>query len=383
MADLVATAEPFTLNSGSPNVATLAVGGTLLAQAIVTAIHQTDWQGRLALSNQPRTNLATNSATPPVSLNITASVSGVAPSGYSAYAIVPTIANGQHASGSGVNMDGTSPWSMTVYVAPDGYTQVALEQINAGFALATLNMTTGVITVNGPLAGVTFSAVKLPSGYFAFNITSQVQNGSVPQFFLLVCNNTGATTFAGDGASGILYGGRQVGKAAQLGAYISTGASPVTVLDYTQSAAQITLGQNPATGATLDWDGSGILPGQNWSWPLALPQTPFGNDSPTYKPADNILRTQMQGATKTRPLFTAVPEMITVTLLLSPAQRATLDTFLKSTLKYTLPFDWLDFRTGLTATYAYGGTAMPTEQYLGADAAGTWWRVQFDLELQP
>lgn len=122
----------------------------------------------------------------------------------------------------------------------------------------------------------------------------------------------------------------------------------------------------------------------NPTWPATLPKTPFGNDAPTYRPMDNILRSQMQaGIAKTRPLFTAVGAMITITLKLSPSQRAALHTFLVDTVKYTQPFDWKDFRTGQAATYRYGGTALPTEKYLGEDSNGTWWQVQFDLELLP
>lgn len=119
-------------------------------------------------------------------------------------------------------------------------------------------------------------------------------------------------------------------------------------------------------------------------WPAVLPQDPFGSDDPTYTPADNILRTQMQAAVaKARPLFTAVPEAITVKLQLNPAQRAALRTFLQVTLGYVMPFTWVDFRTGLPATYRYAGKALPPEQYMGTDASGTWWLVQFDLELLP
>lgn len=119
-------------------------------------------------------------------------------------------------------------------------------------------------------------------------------------------------------------------------------------------------------------------------WPASLPQTPFGNDAPTYKPVDNILRSQMQGGVaKARPLFTATSAMITITLMLTQAQRATLVDFIKTTLGYTQPFDWVDFRTGQPGTYRYGGTALPSEQYIGQDSTGIWWKLQFDLELLP
>lgn len=123
----------------------------------------------------------------------------------------------------------------------------------------------------------------------------------------------------------------------------------------------------------------------NPSWPSTLPQEPFGNDDPTYTPKDNVLATQMQGGVvKRRPLFTAVPETLNVRLQLNPTQRQALRDFIKNTLGYVKPFTWVDFRTGQPATYVYASLGLPTEQFLGADSSGgTWWIVQFELELQP
>lgn len=119
-------------------------------------------------------------------------------------------------------------------------------------------------------------------------------------------------------------------------------------------------------------------------WPSTLPQNPFQTVDPTYTPGDNVLRTSMQGGpAKARPLFTAVVETLPVTLHLDPTQRATLRTFIATTLGYTGEFAWKDFRTGAAATYRYASKGLPSEKFLGEDSTGTWWEVRFDLELMP
>lgn len=125
-------------------------------------------------------------------------------------------------------------------------------------------------------------------------------------------------------------------------------------------------------------------------WPAILPQNPFGNDDPVYTPMDNIIVTNMDGGpAKRRPMFTAVPETLKVKLYLRPAQRAALRTFIKVTLGYVSPFMWKDFRnqtgpnTFADAVYVYAGAGLPVEQYMGGDASGTYWIVEFQLEMQP
>lgn len=89
-------------------------------------------------------------------------------------------------------------------------------------------------------------------------------------------------------------------------------------------------------------------------WPSTLQQAP-DLGSAQYEPvAENILVTQMEtGAPKRRRRFTAMPAKLTCSITCTGAQMATLDTFKSTTLQDTGVFDWVDVRTGATATYGF------------------------------
>lgn len=91
----------------------------------------------------------------------------------------------------------------------------------------------------------------------------------------------------------------------------------------------------------------------NPTWPTTLPCP--ADAAGDYAPLlDNIIKTSMEtGAPKRRRRFTAVPETFTATVILDSAQMVTLDAFVVDTLQDVMPFDWLDWRTGLTATYVF------------------------------
>lgn len=98
-------------------------------------------------------------------------------------------------------------------------------------------------------------------------------------------------------------------------------------------------------------------------WPASLPP-PIADNTAQYAPlVDNQIRTSMEtGAPKARRRFTYVPESFGCTLKLTGAQVTTLRTFVETTLQDVDYFDWLDFRTGVTATYQF--TKRPTYAFV-------------------
>lgn len=71
--------------------------------------------------------------------------------------------------------------------------------------------------------------------------------------------------------------------------------------------------------------------------------------------------------------------MYTGSLLLTSAQVATLRTFIATTVKDVLPFDWKDFRTGATQTYAFH--SRPT--YTKVKDAKDYWSASIELVTLP
>jgi hypothetical protein len=85
------------------------------------------------------------------------------------------------------------------------------------------------------------------------------------------------------------------------------------------------------------------------------------------------------GPAKVRRRFTAVPEDVTIQMILSEAEMATLKDFIVNTLLYVLPFTWVDFRTNVAANYRLKNGQLPSEEHYGDDM----WMVSLDLELLP
>jgi hypothetical protein len=111
----------------------------------------------------------------------------------------------------------------------------------------------------------------------------------------------------------------------------------------------------------------------NPAWPSTLPDPLARN--PAFAPAfDNIRKSPMEsGAIKRRPRATFVPETFTGSILVDATQYATLRDFVNTTLDFTGAFDWKDWRTGTTQTYAF--LTLPTYTH---EAAG-YWVASFEL----
>jgi hypothetical protein len=98
----------------------------------------------------------------------------------------------------------------------------------------------------------------------------------------------------------------------------------------------------------------------NPTWPSTLPP-PVADNSAGYQAVSNAVRSNTEaGVAKVRRRFTAVATPFNCNLKLTQAQYATLITFYETTLLDVLPFDWTDWRTGVTASYRFvqrpGGT---------------------------
>jgi hypothetical protein len=115
----------------------------------------------------------------------------------------------------------------------------------------------------------------------------------------------------------------------------------------------------------------------NPGWPVSLPPPLVAGIS--YSSAPNVIRSQMDaGAAKVRRRFTAVPETVAFSLVLTEAQVQVLQDFVEITLSDVLPFDWIDFRkpSGTAVTYRF--TKRPA--YTPRDQTGRYWTAQVELE---
>ena len=113
-------------------------------------------------------------------------------------------------------------------------------------------------------------------------------------------------------------------------------------------------------------------------WPAGLPQISLA--SGFEERADSVLiRSSVDvGPAKVRPRYTTEVKRYTVPLLLTKAQVATLETFFTVTIVFgSLTFDWVDQRTGASATLRL--TNRPS--YI--EAGPGYWSTQLELEKWP
>ncbi len=114
-------------------------------------------------------------------------------------------------------------------------------------------------------------------------------------------------------------------------------------------------------------------------WPSTLP-SPLA-DSIEWKPHNNQIRTQMDaGLAKVRRRFTAVGADATFRVLLTRAQVETLETFVTTTLKDVLPFNWKDWRLPTPPVAAYRFRSRPSYAPAGRPDL---WIATLDLEKLP
>lgn len=118
-------------------------------------------------------------------------------------------------------------------------------------------------------------------------------------------------------------------------------------------------------------------------WPSTLPQMPVDPQYPGYPqidPTPNGIRTSMDtGPAKQRRRFTAVPSMVTLQMHLQEAEIATLKNFVEVTLQSVLPFQWVDFPTGIAANYRFVSGQTPKVAHFAGDI----WTVTISLEKLP
>lgn len=100
-------------------------------------------------------------------------------------------------------------------------------------------------------------------------------------------------------------------------------------------------------------------------WPATLPNPEYGWNEGEVD--GMIIRSQNDaGVPKQRLRYTAVAVPITSQIVLTRAQLAIFDDFVKNTLKYVLAFDWVNMLTD-SGTVTYRFTKKPTYTRSGYD----------------
>jgi len=266
------TAAQFATGDGTTQGYTLNVNGAPITSAIVTAIHRTDWQGRQLLYPTVRTNhmlysqSLANAAWDKSNVTVTDGA-GVAPDGSTTMSRLTVTATGVSLISQYFVSLPIAPVKLILFAQADtaNIVFVQVNQANANTVVIhasdiNFNVSTGAI-------GAEYSAGAFPFNNYSGMTLTPMGSGvyRIELSFNVDPSTTSCTVYTGPSASMTgtsATAGTSLlmwGLAAQTGggAYIPTTTAPVTVTDYTYTPdGQITLGQVPASGATLDWDGN-------------------------------------------------------------------------------------------------------------------------------
>ncbi|HET8554685.1 MAG TPA: hypothetical protein VFL78_07660, partial [Rhodanobacteraceae bacterium] len=262
-----ADATKFARGNGSDDKFQLydANGRAVTKDATITAIHQTDWQGRVELSNEPRTNLVNSLTAASMSSTVTAAASSfIMPSATPATRYTFSSGSTGYIQLSRQTTQSNVPTIFVAeihYVAGSGYfgIQVARAGDSAPRSIETVNVLTGATSPYATFANLgndTFLiVVTLPATMPAYDI--------VGALFITPAGNPVPASY--DGASFDIGAIGLYANATTRGAYTPPA---VTVTDYTDNNdGTIALGQAPqgesspgaGDAAVLDWTGTGTV----------------------------------------------------------------------------------------------------------------------------
>jgi hypothetical protein len=259
------TAYPFAISDGSSNTYTLMYQNRQVFHPTVTAMHQTDWQGRVALSRQPRTNYMLYTANPASGWGIVGGATITTSSAFPGGATVSALAT------SGIYGLQTPPVtagqsemvfaSAFVASASSGYAFLQLNYTPNGMGTAgnyvALSLATGTVTKFGALALNNLTASRVPGGWrVSFNFSLNAGDTVYAYIGPAGSGDVADGAFRNVASANVTFGG--VSFASIDGPFVPTTSTPVTLTDYAVDASgDVSLGQTPAKNALLDWDGAG------------------------------------------------------------------------------------------------------------------------------
>ena len=118
-------------------------------------------------------------------------------------------------------------------------------------------------------------------------------------------------------------------------------------------------------------------------WPVTLPQLALVGAAT--QDDDAVLRTSMDtGPASRRRRYTAISQSLSFRMVFTGVQRATFDTFYRTTLSHgALSFDWTDPVDDATVTMAFKEPPKFSVVVGDATPADRIWQVTLSLEIQP
>lgn len=255
------TASAASLGTGDGTTATFALRDNslnpIIANAVVTAMHRSDWRGRIALSPSARTNLLPYSTdfshwTP---TNATLSTGNTSPDGLGTMTRITATATATNAqlAQTGTVTNGAT-YVLSCYARRDQNRYLKLFGFGNGSGGAVADLQTGAAQVNGTWLSISVQLIDAVTA----RISAVVQPISTGLADIGLASSMVGTATVAAGAFLDVWGA-QLEAGSTATALIATTTAAKTVTDYTAATTSVTLGEAPATGAGVDWDGTGDI----------------------------------------------------------------------------------------------------------------------------
>lgn len=252
----VLTPTQFGVGDGETTRFHIGAPGEIVQSLSPTGIWREDWQGNQRLYPTPRTNLFRFSSDFSNSAwgngTMTRDRSYPAPDGSNNGTLITV----QNANSCQIFQSITLPTAQSafsIYVAPGNSSTLTLRYVSFDTSvIVTFNLATGA--VSNPLIGKIETS---QGGWYRCSIAPAMTGADLDgQLYAYLATNAG-TQFSADIGNTMRVFGAQLEVGVVPTPYIPTGATPVTIIDYSASpTGLITMGQVPAIGAALTWTGS-------------------------------------------------------------------------------------------------------------------------------
>ncbi|AOI98090.1 hypothetical protein WS66_20775 [Burkholderia sp. LA-2-3-30-S1-D2] len=270
---LHANGEVFGTGDGVTKNFPLTYGGAQVRRVDSAALYRNDWQGDQPLYPTARTNILkysedfTQSAWTKSNVSITANAT-TAPDGRSiGQKMVENTANGEHYfDQQNVTADSTQYWTRRIWVKGAERTKAVIKvycQNNSGSNCAVqFDTSTGTFAAASSTNGtLSYSAMAGANGWWLITFTTKFTTvDTALRIRTQVANAAGATSYTGDGTSGIYFQYQDLELGTTGGSYIPTTTAAASVTDYAISSSGVAqLAGAPSPGAKLSWTGDGAL----------------------------------------------------------------------------------------------------------------------------
>ena len=198
-------------------------------------------------------NVTTNTANDPISSTLTVDK------------LIPTATNGEHTINQGTTVTSSTYYTYSVYAKADGYNYIQTNESAVTNAQAVFDLSAGTAATatsnNQSLYDATSRIQSVGNGWYRCSVTYKTGSAQTGMTFnTYILNNSAASSYAGNGTSGVLFWGAMINVGTTANTYVTAVASAV-VNNWTPNNISVTAGTS--NDSMVDVPGIAAVASQN------------------------------------------------------------------------------------------------------------------------